>query len=274
MAEPALPDNNLRVAVTRGRAAFPDLSLDEEAFARRLTEHVGEDGSAALTALAVEDLYLACACVAGTPGAAAVFTARHGDTVRSAIARVVRNADAAEIEQRFFDDVLVGTITSPPKLASYAGRAPLERWLSVAAQRAALTWLRENRAETRARDAAAAEPVVSGNTHPEMAFLKGRYRGDFEQALKQALERAPERERVLLRLHLVNGLTGEAIGKMYGVSQPTASRWLAAARETLLQDIKATLTERLGSSSDEIASLAGLVASGLDLSLSALLRSR
>ncbi|HMF41076.1 MAG TPA: sigma-70 family RNA polymerase sigma factor, partial [Polyangia bacterium] len=207
-------------------------------------------------------------------GAAAVFTARHGDTVRSAIARVVRNADAAEIEQRFFDEVLVGTITSPPKLASYAGRAPLERWLSVAAQRAALTWLRENRAETRARDAAAAEPVVSGNTHPEMAFLKGRYRGDFEQALKQALERAPERERVLLRLHLVNGLTGEAIGKMYGVSQPTASRWLAAARETLLQDIKATLTERLGSSSDEIASLAGLVASGLDLSLSALLRSR
>jgi RNA polymerase sigma-70 factor (ECF subfamily) len=79
---------------------------------------------------------------------------------------------------------------------------------------------------------------------------------------------------VLLRLHLVNGLTVEAIGKMYGVSQPTASRWLAAARATLLDDIKATLAARLGASSEELASLAGLVASRLDLSLSALLRSR
>ena len=106
-----------------------------------------------------------------------------------------------------------------------------------------------------------------------MAFLKERYRGEFEQALRQALERAGERERVLLRLHLVNGLTVQAVGKMYGVSQPTASRWLAAARDALLEDIKGTLAERLGTSSEELASLAGLVASRLDLSLSALLRS-
>jgi RNA polymerase sigma-70 factor (ECF subfamily) len=270
-----LPPEAARAALARGQAAFPQLPLDEQAFSLHLARVLGEDAvPAELTALAIEDLYLACACSTGVPGAAALFTARYGPTVRSAVARIVRDADAAEIEQRVSDDLLVGSVTSPPKIASYAGRSPLERWLGVVAQREALTWLRENRAEARARDAAAAEPAPGGDVHPEMAFLKERYRSDFERALREALGRVAERERVLLRLHLVNGLTVEAIGKMYGVSQPTASRWLAAARETLLADVKATLTARLGTATDEIASLAGLVASRLDVSLSALLRSR
>jgi RNA polymerase sigma-70 factor len=77
-----------------------------------------------------------------------------------------------------------------------------------------------------------------------------------------------------LRLHLVNGVSAEKIGKMFSVSQPTISRWLAAAREKLLEDIKRDLGARLGTSSTELASLAGMVASRLDLSLSALLKSR
>jgi len=269
-----VPSDDLRAALAGARAAFPDLAVDDATFARRLAALGVATDAATLAALAVEDLYLAFACVEGRAGAAAAFTARHGDVIRSAIGRVVRGADAAEIEQRFIDDLLVGSVESAPRLASYAGRAPLERWLGVAAQRAALVWLRENRAEARARNAAAAEPAPSGKTPPEIALAKQRYRGEFEQALRQALERAGERERVLLRLHLVSGLTVEAIGKMYGVSQPTASRWLAAARDALLEDVKATLTARLGTSSEELASLAGLVASRLDLSLSMLLRTR
>jgi hypothetical protein len=66
----------------------------------------------------------------------------------------------------------------------------------------------------------------------------------------------------------------EKIGKMFAVSQPTASRWLAAAREALLADIKTTLGARLGASSEELASLAGMVASRLDLSLSMILKAR
>jgi RNA polymerase sigma-70 factor (ECF subfamily) len=271
MAASSLPEEAMRAAVIRARAAIPDIVLDEEAFARHLTSIAGGSSSAEVSALAIEDLYLACACVAGAPGSVAAFTARHGEGVRNAIARVVRGADAAEIEQRILEDLLVGATDGPPKLASYAGRAPLERWLGVAAHRAALMWLRENRAEGRAREGAASQPAA-GDAQPEVGLLKERYRGEFAQALKQALSRAPDRDRVLLRLHFVNALTLEAIGKMYGVSQPTASRWLAAAREGLLDEIKATLTERLGASSGELASLAALVASRLDLSLSLLLR--
>ena len=84
----------------------------------------------------------------------------------------------------------------------------------------------------------------------------------------------PSASGCLLRLHLVNGVTVDKIGKMFNVSQATASRWLAAAREIVLDDVQATLGERLGATPDELASLAGLVASRLDLSLSLLLKTR
>ena len=266
----------LAAACARGHAAFGNLVLDDQTFAKHLARAIKVGGATpgSISTLAIEDLFLACACLAGVEGAAAAFSARHGATIRGTIARIVRGADNGEVEQQLVASLLVGSAAGPARIGSYAGKAPLDRWLGVAAQRAALMWLRENRTETRARDGAAAEPAAGGDTHPEMAFLKDRYRGDFEQALKESLARLPERERTLLRLHLVNGVSVEKIGTMFAVSQPTASRWLAAARETLLGDIKSTLGNRLGASSQELASLAGMVASRLDLSLSMLLRSR
>jgi RNA polymerase sigma-70 factor (ECF subfamily) len=274
-ADPAL-EANLAAACARGRAAFKALVLDDLTFAKHLARaiKIGGTDPRAISTLAIEDLFLACACLVGIEGAAAAFSARHGATIRGTITRMVRGADNGEVEQQLTAALLVGSVATPARIGSYAGKAPLDRWLGVAAQRAALMWLRENRTEARARDGAAAEPVAGGHTDPEMAFLKNRYRGDFEQALKESLGRLPERQRTLLRLHLVNGVSTEKIGQMFAVSQPTASRWLAAARETLLDDIKATLGNRLGASSDELASLAGMVASRLDLSLSMLLRSR
>ena len=274
-ADPVL-EAELAAACARGRSAFGQIALDDRAFARHLARAIKINAAdpSSISALAVEDLYLTCACLAGSEGAVAAFNARHGATVRGAIARIVRGTDAGEIEQQLLNDLLVGSAASGPRIGSYAGKAPLDRWLGVSAQRAALMWLRENKTEARARDGAAAEPGASGNTHPEMAFLKERYRSDFERALKEALERLPERERTLLRLHIVNGVSVEKIGKMFAVSQPTASRWLAAARVALLDDIKATLGNRLGASSGELASLAGMVASRLDLSLSMLLKAR
>ena len=272
----------LAAAYARGKAAFPALVLDRAAFTAHLVRvgavgavgGVGEkEAEVAVSAeLAVEDLFLACACALRVEGAAAAFSEKHGQAVRNGIARIIQGSDLAEVEQRLMDVLLVGTLESPAKIGTYAGRAPLDRWLGVAAQRTALMWLREDRVEGRARVAAAAEPVVGGDTHPELSYLKERYRADFQRALADALGRAPARERALLRLHLVNGLSVEKIGKMFGVSQPTASRMLARARESLLADIKASLLDRLGISSDEVASLAGLVASRIDLSLSILLR--
>jgi RNA polymerase sigma-70 factor (ECF subfamily) len=271
--DPAL-EVALAEACARGRAAFPRLRVEDVTFVRYLESALASSAAPveAIAAMPIEDLYLVCACVAGTDGALAIFRERHGATIRSAIARVVPAGDVGEAEQRLLQSLLVGSAESPPKIGSYAGKAPLDRWLGVSAQRAAIMWLRENQAESRARRAAAAEPAIGGNTAPETAYMKERYRGAFEQALGDALRRLPERDRVMLRLQLVNGVSIEKIGTMYSVSQATASRWLAATRERLLDDVKQSLGARLGTSSGELASLAGMVASRLDLSLSALLK--
>jgi RNA polymerase sigma-70 factor (ECF subfamily) len=279
-AAPAGDDERLAselvAACARGHAAFPQLPLDDASFAAHLGRLVGdsESGCGPIAALALEDLYLACACLTGLPGAAAIFEARHGATIHGVISRLVAESDVDEARQQLVQSLLVGSETSPAKIGTYAGKAPLDRWVGVSAQRAALMWLRENRAEVRARDAAAREAAVIPDAHPETAYIKERYRSDFEVALGEALERLPDRERVLLRLHLVNGVSAERIGRMFSVSQPTISRWLAAAREKLLDDIKQALGARLGASSAELASLAAMVASRLDLSLSTLLKAR
>ena len=266
----------LAAACARGRAAFPQLALDDDAFAGHLGHMVGlgEIDVASIPESPIEDLYLSCACLTGVTGAAVIFGARHGATIRAAIARIVGAADTDEAHQQLLQSLLVGTSSSPPKIGSYAGKAPLDRWLGVSARRAALMWLRENRTERNAREAAGADPALGAHTHPETAYMKEKYRGDFEAALAQALERLPEQERALLRLYLVNGVSLEKIGTMFSVSQPTASRWLAAARTKLLDDVKQTLAPRLGTSSAELASLAGMVASRIDLSLSTLLKAR
>jgi RNA polymerase sigma-70 factor (ECF subfamily) len=263
-------DEARRLAWERGRDGNPGIDLDFAAFATHL-DKLSSTGAPAIDGLAVADVFLVAACLAGTPGAVEELHRRHAEHVRSALAGYVSASDAAELQQELMNNLVVGSLESPPKLVSYAGRAPLERWLRVTAQRAALMWLRSGRAEARAHKGAAAEPHSA--THPEVAYMKDRYRIAFEEALEHALGRVSERDRALLRLHVVSGVSVERVGKMFGVSQPTASRWLAHAREALLADVKATLQAKFGAESQELASLAGLVASRLDLSLSQLLKS-
>jgi RNA polymerase sigma-70 factor (ECF subfamily) len=270
--EPDLEDA-VDAAFVRGQQAFPQLPLGNERFARHLGQVLARNPEATpLSSLFAADLYLACACLAGAAGAAEALTAGYGTAIRRGIGRVVRGPDAAEIEQEMLTGLFVGSPVSPPELASYAGRAPLARWLEVVAHHAALRWLRAERAQGKVGERAAAQPPPVGETPAESNLLRARYRDDFEQALRAALGRAPERDRALLRLSIVNNVSLAKIGRMLGVDQSTASRWLAAAREALLVDLKAILRERLQISSIEIASLAGLVANRLDLSLSTLLK--
>jgi RNA polymerase sigma-70 factor (ECF subfamily) len=269
-------ESQLAGACARAGAAFEDILVDDQTFARHLgrVARRGRSAPLPLSDLAIDDLYLVCACLSRAARAVDTFANRHRRTIRTAVARLAPGADGHEVEQTLLAALLVGCAGAPPKIEGYTGKGPLDRWVQVAAQRAALTWLRENRAEGRARQAAAEDPLLAGSAHPELAYLKQRYRLDFEQALAAAITRLPERDRFLLRLQVVDGLAVEKIGKMYSVRQSTASRWLAAARAALLADVKTMLHDRLGASSEEIASLAGLVASRIDLSLSRLLKAR
>ncbi len=261
----------------RAHRAHPGLALDDEAFATFLaclpaSEDEESQEAAPLAALKIEDLYLACACLAGAPDAFAAFEARCAGAIGTALASTVTSPEArAEAAQRFRSAFLVGTPDEPAKLAGYTGRWPLDRWTAICAQRLAVSMIRHEDAGRRAHERASLEAALVPQ-QPEVAFVKEQYRGEFERAFAEALATLSERDRLLMRLHLVTGVSVADIGKMYGVSQPTASRWLAAARETVGDEVRRLLNERLHLAHSEMASLAGLVASQLDVSMSRLLK--
>lgn len=267
-------DEALHDAYTRAVSTWPDLAIPPETFARYLGERAdrGIPPPKTLRTLRVEELFLACGCTLGLPAALDGFD-------RSCLAGVdsfldhVSGAGAVrdEVRQLVRNKLLVAEDGEPGRIAQYQGRGPLAAWVGIVAQRTALSLLRSDRARARAHGEAMAEALTIGGD-PELDYLRVRYRDDFRAAFAEAIAELPERDRLVLRLHLVDALTHEEIARMYGVSQSTVTRWIAHAREAIGDETHRRVCARLQVDTGEFESLAALVESQLDLSLTRLLR--
>jgi RNA polymerase sigma-70 factor, ECF subfamily len=270
-----LPELELRLEelLATARAPWPELPLPAATFLRHLAERFPEGSSpvVALQTLHAADLYLACACAHGLPAAHAALDAHFLPKVDAAVARVGGSGDeAVEVRQRLRERLLTSEEGRPPRIADYQGTGPLAAWLRAAAVRTALNLQRSDRRRARVEEEALAEGTVAGGDL-ELDYLRQRHQADFQAALAEALAALPTRERTVLRLHFVEGLSLERIGGMYQTHKSTVSRWLSRAREDVLADVRRRLAERLQLSGEELQSLLRAVRSQLDASLSALL---
>lgn len=270
-------DERLARLAAAGAAAWPTLSLPPADFTAHLAQRIPAEASdlgAALDDLHAADLYLACACARGLPGAIAAFEATHGPVVVSFIERIDRApAFVSEVMQLVRQRVFVGSVETPPRIRSYAGRGPLAGWVGIAAQRIALDLVDKEKTEARARERAVAEEI-GAELDPELQYIKVRYREAFERAFARAVEDLGARERALLRLQIAGGLTLEQIGTMYKVNASTVSRWIAGVRTALLAETERLLRAELSLSPPEFTSLARVLASQMDISVSRLLVER
>jgi RNA polymerase sigma-70 factor, ECF subfamily len=263
----------LQGLLARGRAAHADLQVTPEAFARCLARSIEGEAVASLERIALEDLYLACACAERVPGAATSFEVRFGRTIRVAVSRVLAgSADRDEAAQRTRQALLVGSDDTPAKIAQYLGHGSLEGWIRIAAIRLAISLGRSEGAERRVRDKAVT--AMTDHFDPETLYLKSELRPELEAAVEEALERLEGRQRLLLRLYLVSGMTLAAIGKSFGVSQSTVSALLVKTRRSVLAGVRQRLKRRLGVSKSDLPSIARLVASQLNVSIARLLADR
>jgi RNA polymerase sigma-70 factor, ECF subfamily len=215
------------------------------------------------------ELQLAQAAAQGDPVAVRVIDSDY----LTRIDAVVRNIDTNdsfldEVRQVLRVNLLVAT-GKPPRIASYQGRGPLLAWIRVAAIRVAIDLKRVRRNATSDEDVLA--DLVAREPDPELQHLETIYRAEFGRALREALAALPERSRVVLRLHFVEGVTLARIGSLYRVHESTVSRWLQKATEDVAADAQVRLRERLALSPQTFNSLARLLRSGLDLSISRLL---
>jgi RNA polymerase sigma-70 factor (ECF subfamily) len=264
---PAL-DGALRERLSAGRAAWPGLELEDEAFVRHLAAHAGSGELPPLDRSG--DLFLACACAAGARGAASAFEKTYRAAIERSVARVDRSV-IDEATQSVMVSLLVREGDAPPRIADYGGRAALRTWLATVAARAAIQLRRRRGDQAHESLTGLAEAMVG--VEPELALAKARHGKELEESLRGALGRLDARQLVLLRLHHVKGWSVDRLGTLYRVGRSTAARWVAAAREAYVEAAKRDLRERLNLTPSELESLVALLQSNIELSLVRLLDS-
>jgi RNA polymerase sigma-70 factor (ECF subfamily) len=267
---PADLEVRLRAVVARATGAWPGVAIDPARLVAAIARSVGDDIEASLADLYVEDLALAVACADGAPDALAHCDRLCAGAITAAVARVDRSPDLRdEVRQILWQRIFVGTAGQSPRIQSYAGRGPLAAWVAVAAQRVALD-LRRSEARAAGGDPMA-DQVLPANEHPEVDYLRTRYKAEFEAAVREALTGLPDRDRLLLKLTIVSGLSHEQLANIYSVNQSTITRWIARARAQVLETTEREICARLRMPPGEFRSLAGLLVSRLDLSISRVL---
>ncbi len=255
--------------MSQGRDAFPAISLSEAEVAARLLP-VEEAISADAVRSNARDLYLAAACAAGDQAALSILEAGPLREIPDFVARIDCSADfGAEVAQLVRQKLLVAPAPGQPtKIGEYRGSGPLGGWIRVVAVRVALDLRRERSTAGRA----GSEPmdVAAAGADPEIAVLRDLYRDAFREALHAALGDLPVRARNLLRFHFAEGLTLDGLATSYRVHRATIARWLAQARNQLLERTRHHLGAAVGASGEEVDSIVRVLGSDMDVSLSKL----
>jgi RNA polymerase sigma-70 factor (ECF subfamily) len=250
---------DLALLYARGREAWPELELSEDAFVAHASRH-GE-ASADFAA----DLFLACACAEGVSNAIERFEEKLLPELERGFAKVTATPEErAEAKQQLLERLFV-----KGKIADYAATGPLALWVRVAALRTLHNVVvrkpKETSIETELLDALPAESV-----DPELLHLQNLYRAAFREAFAAGLAVLSVEDRALLHQRFIGGLTQQQLAAAYQVHVNTIARWLEKAREKLESAIHRDLELRLKVNRDELKSILRLVRSQLDISLGAL----
>jgi RNA polymerase sigma-70 factor (ECF subfamily) len=254
--------------------SWPSIRIDSVDFAIDMAERLrdDEDPLVGLSQLRESDLYLSCAAARRAPGALEAFEL----TLLSRVATFIGRIDATpafidEVKQALRIKLFVGPSGGGAKINQYSGRGPLESWICAAAIRTAYDL---RRSELRRQVGDADVGLLVAGMDLELEVLRSRYESDFRAALQASVSELSARQRTLLRLYFLERLTTAQIGRLYRVHETTALRWIAQARQVVVEGARAALKARLQVSKTEFDELAGLLQSRLDVSFSRILQSQ
>lgn len=261
--------------IESARRTWPGAAVDLHQFVAQLARRMipSKRVDEWLADVHAADLYLCCGCASGDSQSIATFEQTVLPQVVPAIASIDPSPTfVADAKQQVRQKLLVPSDGRPPKISEYAGFGPLAHWLRAVALRTALNLRRaHNREEALASDDQLLELPAQVNDL-ELEYLKTRYRKDFSEAFRKAVEILSPQDRNVLRLHFVDGLSLSQVGSAYQADKSTVSRWIAKSRLMLLEQTRQDLAQRLRLDTKELDSLMNLVNSQLDVSISTVLR--
>jgi RNA polymerase sigma-70 factor, ECF subfamily len=261
----------LRGAHARALERWPGIALSPADFAAHLGAIAPDEGDlvAALQHVHCDDLFLACACGRGDKVALRVFESEVMPRAAMAVARV---DGAPQFVDDICGDVRVRLLVSgerPPEILRYLGRGPLSHWVQVVAMRMGTASKRKKRHEI-AMDLPQVVDSILGED-PEIAPFASQLRQPFAEVFAAALADLSRRERNILRLYLIDGVSAETIGKMYNVHRATVARWITKAREKVHSLTRRRLSAAVKLDETSFESVVGMMWSGIDLSLATFL---
>jgi RNA polymerase sigma-70 factor, ECF subfamily len=255
----------VRNAFEAGQKAWPQVALTESKFAAWLSASaVGEAELASFGS----DLYLAAACVARDPAALSTFDREF--VQKLGIGQVGRVAldphEADELRQQVRVRLLIG---DEPRIAGYRGHGPLQAWVRVAAARLAFELKRAP--HHKRDDTSMLERLANADVDPELAAAKAQHRDVFSAALEEGFSSLTAREKTLLRMYFLDGMSIDQICVVFRVHRATVARWLVRIRKQMLDHLCSRMAVDLRGTASEVNSLVHLVRSDIEVSVRRLL---
>jgi len=258
-------------AFAAGCRAWPAISLPSAAYLEYVRARIG-GGEPAQAIRQIDngtDLFLACAVLRGDAAAIAAFDAAFLGRVGQFVGALDSSPEfVSEVTQTLRIKILVG-LDGRAKLAQYSGRGTLESWVCAAALRTAYDLLRARPSQPSGDDGKI--DVLAASDNVELQVLRARHGEQFRKALRAALAGLTGRDRTLLRLYFLDELTAARIGRMYGVHETTVLRWIACARDGIVERVRVAVREELRLPDQELTELIGLLRSRIDITVRDLL---
>jgi len=269
LGEPTVAEQTLVALCEEAAAAWPGVVVDPQDVITALAGKLAGEDPPVLSAAAITEVHLALACARGDNAAVTAFDRVYLAVVPQALAGMKLPAATIEdVRATVRDKLLLGEGERPPRILEYAGRGRLRGLVQVTATRTAIDRIRleEREVVLPARELAASTDVA-------LSLIKAQYRTAFSAGFAQAVASASRRDRNLLRLHFLGGVTLEQLAQMYGVHRATVVRWLAAAREAVFAATRAHVAGQLEAPAEELDEMFELVKSRIELSVERLLAS-
>ena len=266
-------DKQLSDKWTHARAAWPDIDVSGEDFARHLAERCrGANVEQALSMLDGPGLYLACACLNGDAQAHRSLRRVYVPRLKAALGRFGSKTVIDDALQLTLDRLLTDREGHVAAISRYDDRSTIDKWLVVVALREGYRVVNRNARHAKREVHVDLFDVASDATDPELQHLKSKYRAEFKVAFHSAFDDLSSRERNLFRHQYLDGLNLEQIGDVYDISRATAARWRAKARDRLFRKTRAILQQQLALSPQELDSVMVMIQSRLEVSMTRLLQ--
>lgn len=182
-----------------------------------------------------DDTPLVEACIGRDTAAWAVLVKKYSALISSSIANCLRkygNNPLCEETEDIRQNVLA-VIWEGSKLEKVNNRRCIAHWLSIVSQNAAIEYMRKKSGREKLKLV-----PISDTTDPESLNLAQPHDKELSEKIASAIETLPPKERLIIKLNLLDEMKYREISEMLNIPEGTVSNRIKRAKEKLRKKLK------------------------------------